>query len=539
MPGNVDLGAVMAGIFNLHMYSEAMALRAEAEAQQGHFIMPCIHCPTERRTPISDYWRNPTQEQISRPRRPNLQAERAYVHPSFSNYAAALEGFGGSHELAYNRAHLPDETGPNDLRSEPTFVGRSLCPLPLQPMAESGSRERTQPQTFDALRDGDADGYAADAEEEEWNVHEQTTNELSGPGLSDFPMTAGHHEIQAVKEAERRVLNAILSLKKVINDLPPQLSDAHQKILHNQLEGVSRGLSQFPDRLTSLLVRRKAELDAIIEDRAAAAQTLRVAEEKMAAAEAKEMELVMKSKAVDPDGSVTEEEIEEANEMLTVVEAREKMKKAAEMLTAVEEREKLVSERERSVDSLEEEQAFAELNRGADAALEDLADAVAAEARLRQRSTSPIAGLTAAMENAKLDTGLENISHTHPARAHVHLERETTIAAKEEELWHRETHLESKESNLHHREAALFDRERLLEQIKTAQLRLVENWKAQTKASYAGLEADRDNLGRQFGALIALQVRAEETQESVRNLIGEARGMIGRDGEDASGDEGA
>lgn len=520
MPGNVDLGAVMAGICNLHVYSEAMALRAEAEAQQGHFIMPCIHCPTERRTPISDYWRNPTQEQISRPRRPNLQAERAYVHPSFSNYAAALEGFGGSHELAYNRAHLPDETGPNDLRSEPTFVGRSLCPLPLQPMAESGSRERTQPQTFDALRDGDADGYAADAEEEEWNVHEQTTNELSDPGLSAFPMTAGHHEIQAVKEAERRVLNAILSLKKVINDLPPQLSDAHQKILHNQLEAVSRGLSQFPDRLTSLLVRRKAELDAIIEDRAAAAQTLRVAEEKMAAAEAKQMELVMKSKAVDPN-------------------AREKMKKAAEMLTAVEEREKLVSERERRVDSLEEEQAFAELNRGADAALEDLADAVAAEARLRQRSTSPIAGLTAAMENAKLDTGLGNISHTHPARAHVRLERETTIVAKEEELWHRETHLESRESNLHHREAALFDRERLLEQIKTAQVRLVENWKAQAKASYAGLEAERDNLGRQFGALIALQVRAEETQERVRNLIGEARGMIGRDGEDASGNKGA
>lgn len=520
------------------MYSEAMALRAEAEAQRDHLIMPYLRCLTERQIPTSDYWH--TQEQnlaLSRALGQSLQAEPIYFHPSFSNYAAAREGFQGSCELAYNRKHLPDENGSNHVRSERKFVRKSLCSLPLQPMAQLGSQERKQPQTFDPLRDDDADLDVFEAEEEEWDVREQATYEVSDPGLSRFLTTAGHHEIEAVKEAVRRVLNAILSLKKVIADLPPQLSEAHQKILHNQLEGVSRSLSQFPDRLTSLLVRRKAELDAIIEDRDAAAETLRAAEEKMAGAEAKEMELAIQNKATDRHSSITEGEIEEANYTLTVAEAREKMKEAAEMLTAVEAREKLVSERERRVDRLEEEQAFAtELNRGADAAMEDAAEAAAAEARQRERLKSPIVGLTAAMENARLDAGLEDTSNKHPARINVPSERDTAIAVKEQELWHRDNNLVFRENNLHHSETTLSDRERLLEQAKAAQMNLGEEWRAHVTASLAGLEAEKVVLRGRRRALIDLEGRVEATQARVRILIGEARDMVGKGGEDGGED---
>lgn len=519
---NVDPGVAMAEISNTHMYSEAISLRAKVEAQEPTGSS-YIRCVTECGNPIGCYRHNSSQGQstgLLRPRTHSVRAGREHGVLIVSGLAAGLEGCPRNYEFVYNRTNLPDGTESNDLRSEITFLRKSLCSLLLQPRAKSGSHEQTQSQAADALREGKADLNAAEGEGEEQNVHEQTTTEISDPGSSEFPMTTGHLEIQAVNEAVKKISNALLSLKNLIKDLPSRSSQGHHTILQNNLEGVSRDVLRFPDCLTSLLVRRTAELDATRKDREVAAETLRAAEEKMVAAEAKQMELVAKIEAFARDKIV----------------AGERMKEAAELLRAVETREKLVAGRERRVVRLEEEQALEDLSSGANAAMEDGAEAAAAEARENEQSVSPSARLTAAVNNDMFPTGLEKMTTTHPARGHVLLGRDTAIAAREEGLWHRENNLAFKETNLHHRETALFAREQLLEQMKIAQVQLVENWKAQVDTSYAGLEAEGEEIGVKFRALIALKGRVDQTQAKVRSLIGEARDMIGRSGKDAGED---
>ena len=516
---DVNLGAVVAEISKIHICSKAKSLRVEVEAQEA-IDSPHIRCVTECGTPIGYYRQNSTHEQstaLSRSRENSVQAEHEHPNLVVSNFTAASEGFPRRCELAYNWRNLIDERRSNDLRSEIAFLRRSLCSLLLQPMAELGSREQIRPPVADALRGRETDLNAAEVEEEEQIAHEQTN---SDPGLSEFPMTAGHLEIKAVNEAVKEISNALLSLKDLIKDLPSQFSQDHQTILHNNLERVCRDALRFPDCLTSLLVRRTAELDATRKDRDAAAETLRAAKEKMAAAEAKQMDLMTKTRAFERGKNA----------------ADEKVKGAAELSRAVETREKLVAGRERRVVRLEEEQALNDLNRGANAAMEDGIEAAAAEAREDGHSTSPSIRLAAAGENEWFPAGPEKISNAHPARGHVFLGRDTAVAAKEEELWHRENNLAFRETNLHHRETALFAREQLLEHMKTAQIQLAENWKAQIETSYAGLEANGEDVRAKFGALIALKGRVEEMQAKVRGLIGEARKLIGRCGEDAGED---
>lgn len=516
------LGAVMAEISNLHMYSKPMSLRPEADARGIASIMPCIRFVTESGTPISYYLQNSRQERcraLLRPHRHILQAERKYDGLTAWNLTAGLEGLLNRYELAYSRTRLLDGTRSNDLLSEISFLRKRLCSILLQRMHNPASRKQTRFQVVNIRRDGEADVHAAEAEEEEQNVREQTTSSKgSDPGMSDYPMTAGHLEIQAVNEAVKDVANAILSLKKVIKDLPSPLSQDYQTILINSLESVSRNILRFPDCLTSLLVRRKAGLDATRKDRDAAAETLRAAEEKMAAAEAKEMKMVVNTGASEHNKAM----------------ADAKMKKATDLLRAVEIREQLIADRERRVARLEEEQALEDLNHGANAAMEDEAEAAAAEARESRHSTGPIMGLTAALEDEKIPPNLE----LPPARQHVLLSRDTAIASKEEELWHIGNSMAFKETNLHLRETTLFAREQLLEQMKVAQIQLMENRKAQVDSVYAGLVAEGEDLGVKFGALIALKVRVEETQAKVRSLIGDARGMVGRVGEDEGKNKG-
>ena len=72
MLATIDLGAVSSEILNLHMHSQAMSLRAEAEAQQVDFMMPCIRYVIKRGTSIGNYRQKVTQEQstaLSRPHR--------------------------------------------------------------------------------------------------------------------------------------------------------------------------------------------------------------------------------------------------------------------------------------------------------------------------------------------------------------------------------------------------------------------------------------------------------------------------------------
>lgn len=524
MLANLDLRVLISEIWNLHVYPKAMSSGVKVKAQEA-IVRPNTTCVTECGNPIGCSWLISTQGQgtaLLKPHRYSVQVEPERDDPIVSSsLPAGLEGFPKGYELAYNRMNLPDETGSDDLRSEILFLRKGLCSLLLQRVGKPGSCEQTPTQIVDAQREGKPDLNAAGAEAEGQNIHEHITDELSDPSTSDFPMTAGHLEIQAVKEAAKEVLNAILSLKNVIENLPSQASQDHRTILHKNLEGVSRCVSQFPDRLTSLFLKRKAELDAIMKDRDAAAETLRVAKDKMAAAEAKEMKLAAKIEVINRYRNLSEE----------------KTKQATEMLKAVEAREKLVGGRERRVESSEEEQALDELNHGANAALEDEADAAAAEAReVGEYSTSPSAGFATAVANNNFPTSLERTSNTHPARQHVRPGMDTAIAAKEEELWHRENALAFRETNLGNRETALFAREQLLEYMKVAQIKLVGNWKAQVEISYAGLEAEREDLEKKFTALDALMGKVEETLAEVRDLIKEARGVIGRGGEDA--DEG-
>lgn len=508
------------------MYSKAMSLTAETEAQQDVFILSCIRCVTERGTPISCYNRlTSTQEQCTALPRPLRYIMRiANEHDNaVLNLTAGLESFLSKCELSYDRKTLRDEVKPHNLTCEIDFLRQSLCSLLLQPMAGSEGRGQTRPQGVNAVRDVETDANIAEAEVKEQSMYEQTTKEVPNSGTTKYPMTTGHLEIQAVNEAVKEISNAILSLKNLIRDLPSQLSQDHHTILHNNLESVSREILRFPQCLTSLLVRRKAGLDATRKDRDAAAENLRAADETMAAAGAKEMELVAKTEAFERDKNA----------------ADERMKEATELLRAVETREKLVAGRERRVVGLEEEQALEDLNHGANAAMEDEAEAAAAEARESVHSTSPTIGLKAAVENKKIPTALEKVSNFPPASQHVLEGRDAAIAAKEEELWHRDNNLAFRETNLHLRETALFAREQLLEQMKMAQIQLTENWKAQVDGAYAGLEAEGEDMGAKFRALIALKGRVEETQGKARNLIGEARGMIGRGGEDAGGVKGA
>ncbi len=516
---DVDLGAVVAEISKMHMCSKAQSLRVEVEAQEP-VASSYIRCVTECGSPIGYHRQTSTYEQstaLSRIHKNSVQAE--HEHPSFvvSNVTVGSEGFPRRCELACNWRNLRDESRSNDLRSEIAFLRRSLCSLLVQPMGESESREQVRPQVGDAPRGGETDINAAEVEEEEQNVHEQTN---SDPGPSEFPMTAGHLEIQAVNEAVKEMSNAVISLKNLIKDLPSQSSQDHQTVLHDNLERVCRDALRFPDCLTSLLVRRTAELDATRKDRDAAAETLRAAEEEMAAAEAKQMDLMTKTRAFERGKKA----------------ADEKMKEAAELSRAVETREKLVAGRERRVVRVEEEQALDDLNRGANAAMEDGIEAAAAEARENGDSTSPSVRLAAAVENEWFPADLEKISNAYPASGHVFLGRDTAVAAKEEELWHRENDLAFRQTNLHHRETALFAREQLLEHMKTAQIQLAENWKAQIASSYADLETEGEDVRAKFGALIALKGRVEEMQARVRGLIGEARELIGRVGEDAGED---
>ncbi|KAL9137863.1 MAG: hypothetical protein Q9175_000923 [Cornicularia normoerica] len=523
----MHLGAEIAEIWNLDMHSPAISLRALAEAQQDAFIMPYILFVMDCGTPSSQYQQNSTQEQsaaLSRPHRHFVQLELGHDYPAVkivtSSSTAGLEGRLSRYELGYNRETLRDENRTHNLMAEMELLGHSLCSLLLQPMAKPGSREQTRRQIVDAVRDARTDVMAAEAEVKVQTIHEKSTERVLDPGVSDYPMTAGHVEIQAVNEAAKEVSNAVLSLNNVIKDLPSQLSQDHQTLLHGNLDSVSRGILRFPAYLTSLLVRRMAELDATRKDKDAAAETLGAAEQKMAAAEAKQTEVVAKTEAFERDKCV----------------AGGKMREAAELLQAVETRERLVSGRERRIVRLEEERALEDLNHGANAAMEDEAEAAAAEARESQHSISPILGLTAAVRNENFPTNLEKISSCPSVEEHVLLGRGTAIAAKEEELWHRENNLAFRETNLHHRETAIFAREQLLEQMKFAQIQLTDNWKAQVDISYAGLEAEGEDLGAKFRALIALKGRVEETQAKVRSLIGEARGMVrvgGRDeGED-------
>ena len=417
---------------------------------------------------------------------------------------------------------------------------------------------------------------AAEAEMEEQNNHEQRTNGFPDPGVGDYPMTDGHLEIQAVNEAVREISNAILILKDIVNDLPPQFSDDHQTLLQNNLDFVSGRIVRVPDRLTSLLVQRKAELDAVKKARYAAAETLGAAQERMAAAESKEIELVADAEAFEGNKKMADEKMHEVADLLRAVEMREKLVARRERKVGnLEEQEKFerilnlgadatmeyetealaakasegdsstssseiltiaveklrVGDRRCAVVKSEEEQVIEDLNLGADAALEDAADAAEAEAREIERLTSMSKRLNPAVENGETHARLDDRSNTHSASERVSL-RQDALAGKEERLWHREVIVSSREGQLQ-------AREQLLERMKLAQLKLIANWRAQVDDTYNDLEAEGEDLGNHFAQLIALKNSVVEKQARVQRLVREARELVGAAGVNGGEDEGA
>ncbi|CAF9928788.1 hypothetical protein IMSHALPRED_007736 [Imshaugia aleurites] len=509
-----DLCLAIAEISNPHRCSEVMSLKEEVEAQHDALIMPSMRFVTGYGTPSAWYRRMSIQgHSTTFPKRHRdfEQVETEHIDPAveidFSNCTGGVEGRVSKCEFARNRQAVRGEWRTRDLLAEIVFLRQRLCSLLLRPVVRSAGREQTGTLGVDA----GTDIVAAEAEVPEQSVNEQRSEKGSDPGESVYPMTAGHVEIQAVNEAVKKVSHAVLSLKNVIKDMPSQCSQEHQPISLDVLEDVCQSILQVPDCLTSLLVQRKAELESTSKDRDAAAEALRATEEKMAAAESKRTELVVAAKALERDKSACDK----------------KMKEAVCLLQAVETREKLVAGRERRVVRMEEEQAFEDLNHGANAAMEDEAEAAAAEARESERSPSPNTGsTTAAVTSANLPADLEQIPTFPPAEQNVLLRTSTTLAAKAEVLWHRENHLAFRETTLQHRETALFAREQLLARMKTAQIQLAENWKAQVDASRKGFEAEREDLRARFAALIALKGRVEEMRGRVRNLLGEARGVV-------------
>ena len=96
---------------------------------------------------------------------------------------------------------------------------------------------------------------------DEPNTNEPNANMASDPGLSAYPMAAGHVEIQAVTEAVRDISIDLIRLKDLIADQSSLFPEDQKAALYNNVEVVSRRIRQFPDRLQSLWVQRKAGLD--------------------------------------------------------------------------------------------------------------------------------------------------------------------------------------------------------------------------------------------------------------------------------------
>ena len=72
------------------------------------------------------------------------------------------------------------------------------------------------------------------------NTNEPNANMASDLGLSAYPMTAGHIEIQAVTEAVRDISIDLIRLRDVIADQSSRFPEDQKAVLYNNVEVVSR-----------------------------------------------------------------------------------------------------------------------------------------------------------------------------------------------------------------------------------------------------------------------------------------------------------
>ena len=208
---------------------------------------------------------------------------------------------------------------------------------------------------FLLLNKHDRDG-PAEIEMEGPNTNEPNTSMALDPGLSAYPMTAGHNEIQAVTEAVRDISIELIRLEDLVDGQSAHFVGDQSALIYNNVESVCRRIRDFPDRLQTLWVQRKAGLDATIKANQDATEFEQEAHGRMVEAYERELELVEDAEKF------------EVNRGL----ADEKLKEAVGLLRAVEKREKLVAIRERRVGDLEELDDFkTPMNLGMDGAMDD------------------------------------------------------------------------------------------------------------------------------------------------------------------------
>lgn len=173
--------------------------------------------------------------------------------------------------------------------------------------------------------------------------------------VEEYPVTVGHLEIQDVNKAVQEVSDAILGLKDMIQDLHHhhsiRLDEEYETALQNNLDRINRTMLRIPDSLATILLTRKAEVDAIIQYRESLVEKMRVAEEKTAAADARERDSVADAVAFEQNiEKLADDRLLWVDKKLEDVSTRETL--VANAHRAVETRENLVAVRERRVRNL-------------------------------------------------------------------------------------------------------------------------------------------------------------------------------------------
>lgn len=446
---------------------------------------------------------------------------------------------------------------------------------------------------------------SANMEQQDIDNDEAIINRAFNSEVGAYPMTAGHLEIQAVKNAVRETSNAILTVKSIINDLPlSRLSLEQQGYIENNLEDVSGRIQQVPEVLTRLLIVRTEEVARLIRDRTIVKDTMQknlaavgLKVEQMRAREEallrKEKELIVEAEAFQANRNTADAKLKEAVELFRAAEKKEKLLACRERrLVGLEEKQvltkflnpsadgaadekaeadpaiaseddeswpewcekpsadaevELVADRERRVEKPVEQKAVGEMNLGADAAMEDAAEAAAAERRVMRRPNRPTKNSTTAAEIGETwPTDLERQSSntTLTSSRDRDLLGPDTIAAKEERLWQRETHLASKEfyvrnreADVRNREAAVLEREKLLKHFKTDQTQLIQiwrteieqlngKWKKQVECEYEKLKVSWDEIMAWNHYLIAFRKNVRGSWDEACDMIEKAKGIV-------------
>ena len=335
--------------------------------------------------------------------------------------------------------------------------------------------------------------------------------EVPAPTAIDYPMTAGHLEIEAMKNGVEDVWIAISHLKHTLNHLHNfntiRFTDDYETTLRYNLDFIYQNIARIPARMTAVVLERKNQLDAFKKDQLAV-------EEKLAAAVARERELVADAEAFEKTKEMANNKMIEAIKLLRAVKTREKfierraanrkMEQVPEGLLDMQANAEVGNEAEAAIAAAEgetgrsggftsstkiplpplknetygrrdrrpvestEKLPVEEFNLGADAAAEDAAEAADAVTRmdwLMECLTIGSKTKTTIMERDMPPSDPEMTSNISSDVELMQSWRDGT-AAREERLWDREVIVSSREKQLSDRLSTCVAREKKLEHTK-------------------------------------------------------------------------